>query len=140
MKDNNYELADIFWELIQRVSILSNNNFKSFSLGYAQYSSLLIIAAEEGLSIQRLSELLIVDKTTASKTVQKLEKKGFVIKERSLNDGRGFSIFLSKKGKSIIPSLNKSYEGFVEKIFFQLTKKEREQFFQISKKIISNII
>ena len=136
----DYQLGDSLWELMQRINILSNKSFSKFNLGYSQYSSLLIIGNNEGLSIKELAKIQIIEKSTAGKTIKKLEEKGFVKRVKSKKDSREFNLFLTMKGKKILPDLNKTYDLFLAEIVKPIKKKEREDYLKITKKINGGLV
>ncbi len=136
----DYDLGDALWELIQRLSLLNNQYFKQFDLGYSQYSSLMIIGYREGISIGELSKIQVIDKSTAGKTIQRLEKKGYATRKQNPNDKREYKLFLTKNGREILPKLNEVYDDFLKNIFSVLTFEEKEQYLNISKKMNEGLI
>lgn len=95
----------------------------------------MIIGENEGISIIELSKIQIIEKSTAGKTIQKLEKKGLVIRKQNLNDKREFNLFLTTKGEKILPKLYRTYDEILNNIFADIITVEKKQYFQITKKI-----
>ncbi|PJO42198.1 MarR family winged helix-turn-helix transcriptional regulator, partial [Lysinibacillus xylanilyticus] len=59
---------------------ISNIEFKELDLTKGQYLYVTRICENPGIIQEKVAELLKVDRTTASRAIQKLETKGFVEK------------------------------------------------------------
>lgn len=60
---------------------ISNIEFKELDLTKGQYLYVIRICENPGIIQEKVAELLKVDRTTASRAIQKLETKGFIEKE-----------------------------------------------------------
>jgi len=135
----DYDLANSLFSLLQKLATINNEHFKKFKLGYSQYSSLMIIGHEEGISIQDLSEAQLVDKTTAGKTVKRLEEKGLLTKKKSLADERSYLLHLTPAGKKILPSLNQAYDDCLQHSFGNFAEADKKTLMQLADKMFSNL-
>lgn len=59
---------------------ISNIEFKELDLTKGQYLYVIRICEHPGIIQEKVAELLKVDRTTASRAIQKLENKGFIEK------------------------------------------------------------
>lgn len=59
---------------------ISNIEFKELDLTKGQYLYVIRICENPGIIQEKVAELLKVDRTTASRAIQKLETKGFIEK------------------------------------------------------------
>lgn len=74
---------------------------KKLHLTYPQYLALMVLWAEDGQTIQSLADNLEIDQASATPLIQRLEKLGFVNRERSQEDERRVLVWLTDKGKGI---------------------------------------
>ena len=78
---------------------ISNIEFKDYDLTKGQYLYLVRICENPGIIMEKLIDLIKVDRTTAARAIKKLEKKDLIIKEiDNLNLSR-YSLNLTEKGK-----------------------------------------
>jgi DNA-binding MarR family transcriptional regulator len=66
-----------------------------------QFALLIAIAKKEPIGISELAEILVIDSTTLSRSLPKLERMGF-IKMKSGSDRRERLLRLSAKGQSVL--------------------------------------
>ena len=77
---------------------------------------LLTIEQKNDITQKELTEILYLTKSGITKALNKLQKEGFVIKEKSVNDNRKFILKLTEKGEDIIPILNAINDEWERKI------------------------
>ena len=63
-----------------------------------QLSVLLSISLNDGITINELAELLVMDQTTVTRNVSILEERGYVISAAAANDGRKRHLAVTDKG------------------------------------------
>jgi len=79
----------------------------------ANQSEVLIILAEtEPLSLKELGDLLICERKSPSRLIQKLVDKELIYKSLSLEDNRKAVLHLTKEGRELIPQINQIEERF----------------------------
>ncbi|MBC2361131.1 MarR family transcriptional regulator [Listeria welshimeri] len=67
---------------------------------------------------------LDMDKPTISGIVKRLEKKGYIIKERNIEDNRSYYLQLTSDGKHIVQACQQLSDEIVNFFFKPLTKHE----------------
>ena len=83
-----------------------NNSLAEYDLNLLQAMCLLTIEQKNDITQKELTEILYLTKSGITKALNKLQKEGFVIKEKSVNDNRKFILKLTEKGEDIITILN----------------------------------
>lgn len=68
----------------------------SVGITYPQYLILLVLWEKEGISVKRLSEVLNLDSGTLTPILQRMEKSGFISRQRSKDDERQVNLYLTK--------------------------------------------
>lgn len=75
-----------------------------------QFSLLTVIAANPGISQRQLAELHRLDKSTLSPAVDRLTKRGYVVRERDPVDRRYYALSLSADGADFLARLTAKVE------------------------------
>ena len=70
-------------------------------LTYTQYIAMMALWEHQVLSVRQLGEILFLDSGTLTPVIKSLEKKGYVIRERSREDERVVNISLTEKGTDL---------------------------------------
>ena len=78
-----------------------NSYLKEMDLTLSQTRVLLVLALNNGVSIDYLAEKANIGKSSVTKSVKILEKKGFLTKEIDSEDNRRKVVKITKKGKEI---------------------------------------
>lgn len=91
------------WEMLGKcISILyrqeqKNNNaaMKHYDLKYSCYNFLIYLSQNEGVSQKEMCSPLSLDETLATRTMQKLQKQGFIARKKE--NMRSYSVYLTKR-------------------------------------------
>ena len=67
-------------------------------LTYTQYITLLALWEKDHITVKELGEKLYLDSGTLTPLLNKLEKKGYIIKNKSDKDGRELVVIVTTKG------------------------------------------
>ncbi len=102
---------------------LSDRFFSQFDITDTQFAVLmtLSVAGASGLSQQELSEHLVVHKSNITGLIDRLEKKGYVMRKAQANDRRVNRIVLGEKGIKILKEVEKPYLDEVQRMMSKLT-------------------
>ncbi|TWT01900.1 MarR family winged helix-turn-helix transcriptional regulator [Planomicrobium sp. CPCC 101079] len=116
---------------------ISNIEFKEIDLTKGQYLYLVRICENPGIIQEQLVELIKVDRSTATRAIQKLETNGFIEKREDPANKKIKKLFPTEKGKSVYPFIIRendhsnlvALEGFSEqeaKAAFDLLQRIRK--------------
>lgn len=72
---------------------------KEYKLNSAEGLVLLILYGKDGITQEQIIEEIQHDKGVMTRTMQSLEDKGYIIRNKNTNDNRSFNFYLTKKGK-----------------------------------------
>jgi DNA-binding MarR family transcriptional regulator len=92
----------------------------------------------DGKTQDELSKILFLDKTTVTRTLQKLIKNGYVIKLKDKDDRRINRIYLTKKSKELAMKVNNLKADVLESLMQGITDEEFEGFFKVLTKMFEN--
>lgn len=108
---------------------------KPLGITYTQYLVLLVLWENNTIPMGELCQKLYLDSGTLTPLLKKLEKAGYLTKERSLEDERCVMIHLTKKGKE----LKKECASIPMKVgsCIKLTEREASEFYKTLYKILN---
>lgn len=118
---------------------ISNIEFKELELNRGQYLYLVRVAESPGIILERLATLLKVDKTTAARAIQKLEKNGILERRPSPTDKKQKQLFLTAKGATLYPTIQRE-NAYSNQVALQgFSAAEREQLARYLNRVEANI-
>lgn len=124
---------------INKTANIINNSFnqklQQHDIALEQRAALEILEYEENVTQTKIAQILGKDKTTISRTLKTLEKKGYIIKEEL--DKRTYLIKLTKLGEEVLEKSSETVQEFRAKFASQLNQNEIEQLFNILDKVTS---
>lgn len=114
-----------------------NKELAKENLTYTQFLVLMYFYQEKESNLKKVGKVLMLDSSTLTPLLKKLEKKGFVTRVKSTKDERNLDIKITKKGEDVIPRLN----GIKEKILniINLSDEDLNTLREITTKAINNI-
>lgn len=123
---------------INKTTNLINSSFnlvlQQYDIALEQRATLEIIKFEENVTQTKIAQILGKDKTTISRTLKTLEKKGYIQKEEL--DKRTYLIKLTKHGEEVLEKSAQTVQDFRAKIASKLTQNEINQFFTSLEKVV----
>ena len=135
-----YETLGFFLDRAFNAGVkLINKTFaeKGYNIQYAQFTLMKAVEAKEGISQIELAKILYKDRGSITRTLQTLQKKGYV--EISEKDKRTNGISLSSKGHMILPELDKLARAKTEKALENITDLKETEVYNLLEQIANNL-
>jgi DNA-binding MarR family transcriptional regulator len=98
-----------------------------FNLTSTRFYALVHISERPGISFSELSQLLLCDKSNASRIIRGLESEGLVVRRPHETDGRTSRLFLSSDGEELRRKASSAHQQYTIKRFIQLAPNDQEQ-------------
>ena len=114
-----------------------NQKLQPHGIALEQRATLEILEFEKDVTQTKIAQILGKDKTTISRTLKTLEKKGFVKKEE-LNK-RTYLIKLTKLGEEVLKNSSSTVQEFRTKMSAKLTQEEINTFLNTLEKFVSTL-
>lgn len=70
-------------------------------LTYTQYIAMMVMWEHKEINVKSLGEYLYLDSGTLTPVLKKLEKKGYIIRERSREDERNLCVTITTEGEAL---------------------------------------
>ena len=88
-------------ECMQGFERLSGEHVRECGLTHAQFDIIATLGNTEGMSYKELGDKTLITKGTMTGVIERLEQKGLVERQRSLDDKRSWFIRLSPQGEQV---------------------------------------
>jgi DNA-binding MarR family transcriptional regulator len=105
----------------------SRNDAECCGVTIAQCHALLEIGKQEELSLVGLSELLNLDPSTLSRTIDHMVKSKLVERRISPEDRRYLNLSLTKTGQEVYDRINKTFDHYYKTIFAKIPADKHDQ-------------
>jgi DNA-binding MarR family transcriptional regulator len=83
-------------------------------LSFVEYTALKKASEKNELSVQEIGNALNFTKSGATRIIDRLENKGYAVREHSPTDGRVCCIAITDKGKEAIKGISQTYKTYLE--------------------------
>jgi DNA-binding MarR family transcriptional regulator len=110
---------------------------QKYDIAPEQRATLEIIKYEKDVNQTKIANILAKDKTTISRTLATLEKKGFILKKQI--DKRANFIELTPKGEKILEESALTIKEFRESLSSKLDENEIKKIVELLEKVASSI-
>ncbi len=94
----------------------------------------------EGITLSKLAEKLEVSAATASVSVKRMEKAGFIVKRQDENDARITRLYPTEKAKRAPDNIRKRMDELEKELSRSFTPSEMEMLSDMLDKSICNIL
>ncbi len=129
---------------VNMASKLLRNRFNKVAgeegLFSGQHHIIITLRHEEGITLSRLAEILGITPATASVSVKRMEKAGFIEKKPDENDARTIRLYLTEKGEAATENIKKKMAFQESDITSELCDEEKLLLSDMLDKIIDNMI
>ena len=105
---------------------------KPFNLTYTHYITLLALWEHDDVRVKDLGERLYLDSGTLTPLLKKLEKAGYVTREKSIHDERNVYVKLTAEGLALRDKMIDIPDKIIDKIFENAPQKPKNSNFLLS--------
>lgn len=118
---------------------ISNIEFKEFDLTKGQYLYLVRICENPGIIQEQLIDLIKVDRSTATRAIQKMEANGFIEKKDDPCNKKIKKLFPTGKGNAVYPFIKRENDHSNKVALDGFSELEEEMAFELLQRIRKNI-
>lgn len=113
--------------LVRKLGVLDRGEASCCGITLSQSYSIVEIGRAGTISVNLLTEILGVDKSTVSRSADKLVNNGILLRESDPDDRRSVTLRLSDKGKSVFEEIEKRSTEYFEEVIAGIPGDKREQ-------------
>ncbi len=123
----NNELRELLRILIRDLGILEKSDASCCGISLAQCHAIVEIGRADKISLIDLADLLGLDKSTMSRTINNLVEAGLVLRELDMENRRYVIIQLTDKGKEIFQNTEESMNNYYQDILESISENKRNE-------------
>nr|WP_321496842.1 MarR family winged helix-turn-helix transcriptional regulator [uncultured Methanolobus sp.] len=125
--------------LFRSINIYLSNELESYGLGSGQFPFFMRLLHHDGVSQESLANMLRYDRATITRSVNKLEDQGYVVRKRDPNDKRAYCVYLTEEGQKMGPVLMKISADLNGVLLRGFNDEEKAMFISLVEKAAMNI-
>ncbi|MDR3590277.1 MAG: MarR family transcriptional regulator [Negativicutes bacterium] len=113
--------------LVRRLGVLERGEASCCDITLSQCHTIVEIGRAGTMSLNTLAETLGLDKSTVSRSVDKLVSDGIIVREADAEDRRYLNLRLSEKGQSLFQEVEKRMAVYFAEVIAAIPTDKREQ-------------
>jgi len=129
----------LFGQIYGRRDLQLAKSLRPLGVTVAQWRVLATLSNVDGCTINRLADLTVIDRTTLSRTLDRMEAGGLIARRQVENDKRSFEIRLAPGGRRALERIWPVVEYHNRRAIAGLTQRELEGLRRIVRKMIANV-
>ncbi|MGE5632043.1 MAG: MarR family winged helix-turn-helix transcriptional regulator [Caulobacteraceae bacterium] len=122
-----HDLRETVRMLMRSFGVLERNEASCCGATLGQCHAIVEIGRAGAISLNELAELLKLDNSTMSRTVNNLVEQGYAVREADKEDRRYVKILLTEKGVSSYKSIEIGMQEYFEEILGAIPEEKHEQ-------------
>lgn len=137
-RESNY-LRESIRILVRNLGILEKADSNCCGVTISQCHAIVEIGRIEEISLNELAELLKLDKSTMSRTINNLVDRGLVVRELHPKDRRYVTIRLTDEGIKVFENIEEGMNQYYKNVFTSIPEGKREQVLDSLKLLIEAV-
>ncbi|MBP5248687.1 MAG: MarR family transcriptional regulator [Lachnospiraceae bacterium] len=142
--DSNYESLRLKNQLCFPIYLCSKEMVRKYGdllgeldLTYTQFIVMMFFWEKQNSNVKDLGKALMLDPSTLTPILKKLEAKGYIKRKRSAYDERSLDVTVTRKGKELREAALSIHENMTKCL--GLAPDESEQLYALISKVLMNI-
>ncbi len=131
LKNDNTDVSlGVLVSMIHRTHMIYlNDQLKNNDLTAGQFPFLIVLYSEEGITQDAMAAHFHMDKGTVARALKKLEDNEYIYREVDKNNRRKYLIYLTKKGKEVVPKITDVDKEWENSICCQFSEEHYNKLF-----------
>lgn len=113
--------------LVRKLGVLERGEALCCGITLSQSYTIVEIGRAGTMSLMQLTEILGIDKSAVSRSIDKLVNNGIVIRETDPEDRRSVTLRLSDKGETLFEEIEKRSTAYFDEVVAAIPNDKREQ-------------
>jgi DNA-binding MarR family transcriptional regulator len=126
--------------VIRRGQMYLDRKLEPFDVRSGQIPILRLLEIKDGINQESIRKYLHIDKGSIAKTIKPLINGGYVTRKTNPKDKRAYQIFLTRKGREIIPDIKNAVTRWTDALTANFTEEEKETAYVLLSRMSENAI
>lgn len=127
MPNNSESLRELLRILIRKLGILEKTEFSCCDITISQCHAIVEIGRKDEISLNELADILGLDKSTMSRTINNLVEDNLVKRETHSGDRRYITITLTDQGRNMYNDIESSMGDYYSNILGKIPEDKQKQ-------------
>jgi len=124
--------------IVRYSRIFSERKLKEYDLSFSEQIIIMYLSLHDNVNQDTISRHFMIDKGMIAKTLNKLEKKGFITRKQNIENKRENIISLSDHGIGIIDKMGGILREWNEIVYEGISKEDIESVKRVTKIMVEN--
>ena len=107
-------------------NLYRTQKFEPLGINCYQYSYILNVCANPGISQDKLARAIFIHKSNAARQLSVLEEKGFIERQADVNDKRSLLVYPTQKALDAVPKIRSVLKEWNELLFKDFDENEKQ--------------
>ncbi len=130
IEQGSQNLRELIRVLIRNLGVLEKGDASCCGVTITQCHAIAEIGRKEKISLIDLADMLCVDKSTMSRTIDNLVEAELVVRDLDQENRRYVTIKLSEDGQNVFRNIEESMAAYFTSILEEIPEDKREQVFE----------
>lgn len=126
MTNNSEYLRELLRILVRNLGILEKTEFSCCDITISQCHAIVEIGRKNEISLNELADILGLDKSTMSRTINNLVEGRLVTRETHSEDRRYITIMLTEEGRKMFRTIEASMNDYYSSILNSIPEEKRK--------------
>jgi DNA-binding MarR family transcriptional regulator len=132
-------LRELIRLLIRNLGVLEKGDSSCCGITTTQCHAIVEIGRKEKISLIDLADILCVDKSTMSRTINNLVEADLAVRDLDAENRRYVIIQLTDNGKNVFDNIEDSMAGYFSSILEEIPQDKRDQVFDSLKLLLDAV-
>jgi len=124
--------------ILRRGQMYLDREMEPFKVRSAHIPILRLLGIKDGINQESIRNFLHLDKGTIAKTIKPLISKGYISRKTDPKDKRAYQIFLTQKGREIMPDVKNAVTRWTDALTTDFTEEEKETAYALLSRMSEN--
>lgn len=137
MEEENSALIKYINTISRITQSYTDGAMVKLNLTSGTYPFLLVLYRKEGINQNEISRELNVDKAMSARSIKKLIDLQYIEKKEDEKDSRAYKLYLTEKGRAIVPEIKKEIQQWIKIITKDFSKDEAELLEELLSRVLN---
>lgn len=123
---SNY-MRELIRQLVRNLGLLEKESTSCGDVSISQCHAIVEVGRAGEISLNKLAEVLTLDKSTMSRTINNLVENNMVMREVHPDDRRYVAISLTDEGRKLFDDIEGSMQKYYSTVFNYIPENKKEQ-------------
>lgn len=133
-----YIVSKLISTCARKSKLYYHTSLSELGITTGQYLYVVSICENEGVSQEKLGEIIGINKSTTAKVISQLIEEGYVSRQQDPEDKRGYKVYPTEKAKKLYPMIIQVLDQWNELLMDGFSQEEQKTLFHLMSRVEEN--